>query len=121
MGALLLDQGRPQDRVALRRVQRARAARRRARARRGAVHARLGWGAIVQANIAADYWNHSIATRLNPAEAGSDILRDLGQIPALGTWLAPLMFVGLALVLSGIGHHCEGVAVAERTAVGGPG
>ena len=76
---------------------------------------------IVQANIAADYWNHSIATRLNPAEAGSDILRDLGQIPALGTWLAPLMFVGLALVLSGIGHHCEGVAVAERTAVGGPG
>jgi len=58
---------------------------------------------IVQANIAADYWNHSIATRLNPAEAGSDILRDLGQIQALGTWLAPLRFVGLALVLSGIG------------------
>ena len=58
---------------------------------------------IVQANIAADYWNHSIATRLNPAEAGSDILRDLGRIQALGTWLAPLRFVGLALVLSGIG------------------
>ena len=35
---------------------------------------------IVQANIAADYWNHSIAARLNPAEAGSDILRDLGRI-----------------------------------------
>ena len=57
---------------------------------------------LVQANIASDYWNHSIATRLNPAEAGSDILRDLGRIQALGTWLAPLRFVGLALVLSGI-------------------
>ena len=30
------------------------------------------------ATIAADYWNHSIATELNPASAGSDILRDLG-------------------------------------------
>ena len=55
---------------------------------------------IVQANIAADYWNHSIATSLNPAEAGSDILRDLRQIQALGTWLAPMRFGGLALVLS---------------------
>lgn len=58
---------------------------------------------LVQANIAVDYWNHSIATRLNPAEAGSDILRDLGRIQALDTWLAPLRFVGLALVLSSIG------------------
>ena len=58
---------------------------------------------LVQANIASDYWNHSIATRLNPAEAGSDILRDLGRIQARGSWLAPLRFVGLALVLSGIG------------------
>lgn len=58
---------------------------------------------IVQANIAADYWNHSIATRLNPAEVGSDILRDFGRIQSLGTWLAPLRFVGLALLLSGIG------------------
>ena len=58
---------------------------------------------LVQAHIASDYWNHSIAARLNPAEAGSDILRDLGRIQALGTWLAPLRFVGLALVLSSIG------------------
>ena len=58
---------------------------------------------LVQANLASDYWNHSIATRLNPAEAGSDILRDLGRIEALGTWLAPLRFVGLALIFTSIG------------------
>ena len=58
---------------------------------------------LVQANIASDYWNHSIATRLSPAEAGSDILRNLGRTQALGTWLAPLRFVGLARVLSSIG------------------
>ncbi len=58
---------------------------------------------IVQANIAADYWNNSVALRLNPAGAGFDLLRDLGRVQALGTWLAPLRFLGLALVLTGIG------------------
>ena len=57
---------------------------------------------MLQANIAADNWNHSIATRLNLEEAGSDSLRNLRQIQALGTWIAPLTFGDLALVLSGI-------------------
>ena len=49
-----------------------------------------------------DYWNHSIATVLNPAAAGSETLRDLGVIKATGAWLAPLKFVGMAFLFSGI-------------------
>ena len=50
-----------------------------------------------------DYWNHSIATQLNPAEAGSALLADLGTISAIKLWLEPLKFVGIAMLLSGIG------------------
>ncbi|MEE9325438.1 MAG: hypothetical protein V3U90_07835 [Dehalococcoidia bacterium] len=57
---------------------------------------------IVEAAIAADYWDHSIANELNVAPEGSDLLSDLGTIQAVGAWLAPLKFVGLALLLSGI-------------------
>ena len=52
--------------------------------------------------VAADYWNHSIATELNPAPAGSDILRDLGLMNALKAWLKPFKFVGMAILFSGI-------------------
>ena len=54
------------------------------------------------ATIAADYWNHSIATELNPAPAGSDILQDLGLMNALKAWLEPFKFVGMAVLFSGI-------------------
>ena len=54
------------------------------------------------ATIAADYWNHSIATALNPATAGSDLLRDLGLMNALKAWLEPFKFVGMAVLFSGI-------------------
>ena len=50
----------------------------------------------------ADYWDHSIANELSVAPAGSDLLSDLGTIQAVSTWLAPLKFVGFALLLSGI-------------------
>ena len=48
-----------------------------------------------------DYWNHSITAELNPDTAG--LLADLGTIKAIGLWLAPLKFVGLAMVLTSIG------------------
>ncbi len=48
------------------------------------------------------YWNNSIATVLNPAVAGSDVLRDLGVIKATAAWLTPLKFLGMALLFSGI-------------------
>ena len=52
--------------------------------------------------LSHDYWNHSIATVLNPAAAGSDTLADLGVINAVKAWLVPLKFVGMAVMFSGI-------------------
>ena len=53
----------------------------------------------VQAN---DYWDHSIATELSTAAAGSSLLDDLSTIQATAAWLTPLKFVGMALLFSGI-------------------
>ena len=58
---------------------------------------------IVDGFLTYDYWNHSIATELNPAEAGSSLLSDLGTISSIKLWLEPLKFVGLAMVLTAIG------------------
>jgi len=49
----------------------------------------------------ADYWDHSMANELNVPPEGSDLLSDLGTINAVGVWLTPLKFVGIALLLSG--------------------
>ena len=58
---------------------------------------------IVLATLTYDYWNNSIASDLNPALAGSGFLDDLSTINSVQAWLAPLKFVGLAILLSGIG------------------
>ncbi len=58
---------------------------------------------VVNAILAYDYWNHSIATQLNPAAEGSGLLADLGTINAIKLWLAPFKFVGLATLFTGIG------------------
>ena len=57
---------------------------------------------IVLGFIAADYWNHSIATELNTAPAGSELLRQLGQLNAVNAWLTPFKFVGIAVLFTGI-------------------
>ena len=59
--------------------------------------------AIVDATLVYGYWNNSIANQLNPAAEGSAFLGDLQTISVIGAWLAPLKFVGIALVLTGIG------------------
>ena len=58
---------------------------------------------IVNAALAYDYWNHSIATQLNPVAEGSGLLADLGTINAIKLWLAPFKFVGMATLFTGIG------------------
>ena len=59
--------------------------------------------AIFAANISYGYWNHSIATKLNPAIEGSQLLGSLSSINTVNAWLAPFKFVGMAFLLTGIG------------------
>ena len=59
--------------------------------------------AIVVAPVSYGYWNHSIATELNPAAAGSQLLGSLSTINTVNAWLAPFKFVGVASLLTGIG------------------
>ena len=56
---------------------------------------------VVLATLSYDYWNHSIANELNPAK--TTLLADLGTINAVKLWLEPLKFVGMAMLLTGIG------------------
>ena len=59
--------------------------------------------AIVVATVSYGYWNHSIATELNPAAAGSQLLGSLSTINTVNAWLAPFKIVGVASLLTGIG------------------
>lgn len=52
--------------------------------------------------IVASYWNHSIVTELNPAQAGSALLNQLGIIQGSLPWLGVLRFLGMGLLLTGI-------------------
>ncbi len=54
------------------------------------------------ATVAASYWNHSIATELNTAQAGSELLRQLGLLNAVKAWLEPFKFIGMASLFAGI-------------------
>ena len=58
---------------------------------------------IILAFTTYDYWNHSIATELNPAITGSALLDDLETINTTQAWLTPFKFVGIAFLLISIG------------------
>ena len=58
---------------------------------------------IVEATLAYGYWNNSIATVLDPAVEGSQLLGQLSTISSIKMWLEPLKFVGMAFLLTGIG------------------
>jgi hypothetical protein len=52
--------------------------------------------------VVISYWNHSIATELNPATPGTALLAQLGLITGTLPWLSFLRFVGMALLFSRI-------------------
>lgn len=58
---------------------------------------------IPTSTLAYSYWNHSIATQLNPALEGSGLLANLATINTIKLWLEPLKFVGMATLFAGIG------------------
>jgi len=58
--------------------------------------------ALASNGAVVTYWSNSIAAVLNPAEAGSELLQQLGVIQGVKPWLAALRYVGMALLFSGI-------------------
>ncbi len=69
---------------------------------------------IVLAFISYGYWNHSIATELNPAVEGSQLLGTLATINSIKMWLAPLKFVGMATLFVGVGLALATIVGALR-------
>ena len=67
---------------------------------------------IVLATATYDYWNHSIAAQLDPSTGA--LLADLGTISAIKLWLEPFKFVGVALLLTGIGLALATIVRALR-------
>jgi hypothetical protein len=61
----------------------------------------LIWALASNATVTA-YWSNSIAAVLNPAEAGSNLLRQLGVIQGVKPWLAALRYTGMAFVFTAI-------------------
>ena len=57
--------------------------------------------AAVIGGLAWDVYGHSVA-EINAAPAGSNLLDDLATVNTFKTWLAPLPFVGIAMILVGI-------------------
>ncbi len=68
---------------------------------------------IVFANIVAGYYANPKDVR-DAAAAGTEVLADQGTIAAVKAWLAPLKFVGLSTILTGIGVVLWGVVLTLR-------
>ncbi len=58
---------------------------------------------VILATLSYDYWNNSIVKDLNPALENSGFLDDLKTLNTTQAWLAPIKFLGMAFLLSGIG------------------
>lgn len=61
----------------------------------------LLWALSLSGTV-SDYWNHSIANELNPAQPGSALLSQLATIVATLPWLGFLRMAGMALLFTGI-------------------
>jgi len=59
-------------------------------------------GIVLAAGVVSDYWNHSIATELNPAQPGSVLLSQLSVIGTYFYWLNPLRMLGMAFLFTAI-------------------
>lgn len=63
---------------------------------------------IVVATLVSGYYTDPKSIR-DAAAAGGQVLSDQGTIAAIAAWLAPLKFVGLATILTGIGVLLWGI------------
>jgi len=70
----------------------------------------MGWVILIAGLVWAlgltgtvsSYWNHAIATELNPAQTGSSLLNQLGLIKGSLPWLGMLRFVGMSFLFTAI-------------------
>jgi ABC-type Fe3+ transport system permease subunit len=59
-------------------------------------------GIVLAAGVVSDYWNHSIANELNPAQPGSELHSQLSVISSYFYWLNPLRMIGMASLFTAI-------------------
>lgn len=59
-------------------------------------------GVVLAAGVIPSYWNHSIASELNPAQPGSVILSQFSVLKSYAAWLNPLRMVGMTFLFSAI-------------------
>lgn len=59
-------------------------------------------GIVLATGVVPAYWNHSIASELNPAQPGSVLLSQLAVVSSFHFWLTPLRMVGMAFLFTGI-------------------
>ena len=59
-------------------------------------------GIVLGFGVVSDYWNHSIAAELNPAQPGSVLLSQLSVISSYFYWLNPLRMAGMAFLFTAI-------------------
>jgi hypothetical protein len=57
---------------------------------------------LALSGVVGDYFNHSIASELNPAQPGSALLNQLATVASFNTWLAPLRMIGMMMLFTGI-------------------
>ena len=59
-------------------------------------------GIVLGVTVVPDYWSHSIATQLNPAQPGSALLQQLETVSSFANWLNPLRLTGMAFLFTAI-------------------
>lgn len=59
-------------------------------------------GVVLAVTVVPDYWNHSIANELNPAQPGSALLNQFRTVSSFAKWLNPLRMFGMAFLFTGI-------------------
>ncbi len=59
-------------------------------------------GIVLAATVVPDYWSHSIANELNPAQSGSALLQQLETVSSFAKWLNPLRVTGMAFLFTAI-------------------
>lgn len=59
-------------------------------------------GLWLATGVVPSYWSHSIASELNLAQPGSELLAQLGVVSSFSDWLNPLRMVGMAFLFTGI-------------------